>query len=329
MRVLVTGATGMIGGKLVKRLLDEGRLAGRAISALELFDVVPPTQESAKGIAVFHKVGDLAAPGTAETLVARKPDIIFHLASVVSGEAETNLELGYRVNLDGSRMLFDAIRGLAYNPRVVFTSSGAVFGAPFPDLIPDNFHLTPMTSYGTQKLMVEALLSDYTRRGYLDGVSIRLPAICVRPGKPNKAASGFYSSIIREPLHGIEATVPISRSLLHTSASPRAAVGYLIHAAGLDSKDIGARRGLNMPGVCCTVGEQIDALARIAGDDVLRLIKDVPDPAIARIVETWPTGYEATRGRELGFEGEKDFDEIIRVYIEEEMPDFRRLPPHQ
>jgi len=181
MRILVTGAAGMIGRKLVKRLLDDGRLAGQAISEIELFDVVPPTQGAENGIAVSHKVGNLAATGTAETLVAQRPDVIFHLASIVSGEAEANLELGYRVNLDGSRMLFEAIRTLSYKPRVVFSSSGAVFGPPFPGLIPDTFHLTPMTSYGTQKMMVEALLSDYTRRGYLDGVSVRLSAICIRP----------------------------------------------------------------------------------------------------------------------------------------------------
>ena len=158
---------------------------------------------------------------------------------------------------------------------------------------------------------------------YLDGVSVRLSAICIRPGKPNKAASGFFSSIIREPLHGIEATVPVPRSLLHTSASPRAAVGHLIHAAGLDSDAIGPRRGFNMPGVCCTVGEQIDALARIAGNDILRLIKDVPDPPIPPIVETRPPGYPSPPPRQLRFVGERHFDAIIRIYIEEEMPRFR------
>ena len=194
-------------------------------------------------------------------LVASRPDIIFHLAGIVSGEAEANFDLGYRVNLDGTRALFDAVRLAGYAPRVVYTSSIAVFGAPFPDIIPDEFHPTPLTSYGTQKLMGEAILADYTRRGFFDGVGIRLPTICVRPGKPNKAASGFFSGIIREPLTGQEAILPVPRSVVHTHASPRSAVNFLIHAAGIDGAPVGPRRNLTMPGVGVTVGEQIEALA--------------------------------------------------------------------
>ena len=183
----------------------------------------------------------------------------------MSGEAEANFDLGYRVNLDGTRALFDAIRLAAFAPRVVFTSSIAVFGAPFPEVIPDEFHPTPLTSYGTQKLMGEALLADYSRRGFFDGIGIRLPTICVRPGKPNKAASGFFSGIIREPLNGEEAILPVPRSVVHTHASPRSAVNFLIHAAEIDGSAVGPRRNLTMPGVAVTVGEQIEALERIAG----------------------------------------------------------------
>ncbi|RUU10438.1 NAD-dependent epimerase/dehydratase family protein, partial [Mesorhizobium sp. M6A.T.Ca.TU.002.02.2.1] len=187
MRILITGAAGMVGRKLIARLAKDGTLSGRKIAALDLHDIVPPQAPVLEDVDVAIHTGDLAAPSATERLVALRPDVIFHLAGVVSGEAEANFDLGYRVNLDGTRALFDAVRLAGFAPRVVFTSSIAVFGAPFPDVIPDEFHPTPLTSYGTQKLMGEALLADYTRRGFFDGIGIRLPTICVRPGKPNKA----------------------------------------------------------------------------------------------------------------------------------------------
>ncbi|WP_245469604.1 NAD-dependent epimerase/dehydratase family protein, partial [Mesorhizobium sp. M7A.F.Ca.MR.362.00.0.0] len=193
MRILITGAAGMVGRKLIARLAKDGTLRGRKITALDLHDIVPPQAPSLDGVSVTLHTGDLAEAGATERLVASRPDVVFHLAGIVSGEAEANFDLGYRVNLDGTRALFDAIRLAGFAPRVVFTSSIAVFGAPFPDVIPDDFHPTPLTSYGTQKQMSEALLADYTRRGFFDGIGIRLPTICVRPGKPNKAASGFFS----------------------------------------------------------------------------------------------------------------------------------------
>ncbi|RUZ71976.1 NAD-dependent epimerase, partial [Mesorhizobium sp. M7A.F.Ca.US.003.02.2.1] len=192
-------------------------------------------------------------------------------------------------------------------------------GAPFPDVIPDDFHPTPLTSYGTQKQMSEALLADYSRRGFFDGIGIRLPTICVRPGKPNKAASGFFSGIIREPLSGHEAILPVPRSVVHTHASPRSAVNFLIHAAGIDGSAVGPRRNLTMPGVAVTVGEQIEALERIAGPKAVSLIREVPDDTIWAIVKGWPTRFEAKRSRELGFSAEKSFDEIIRAHIEDEL----------
>jgi nucleoside-diphosphate-sugar epimerase len=250
-----------------------------------------------------------------------RPDVIFHLAAVVSAEAELDFEKGMRINLDGSRALFDAVRsvGDSYRPRLVFTSSIAVFGAPFPDAIGDDFHLTPLTSYGTQKAAVELLLADSTRRGFLDGVSIRLPSIVVRPGKPNRAASGFFSSIIREPLAGQEAVLPVEDSVLHWHASPRAAVGFLIHAAGLDAAKLGPRINLSMPGVCCTVAEQIAALRRIAGDKVAARIRREPDPLIVRIVAGWPSRFDPRRALALGFRGDASFDDIICVHIEDEL----------
>ncbi len=243
--------------------------------------------------------------------VSERPDVIFHLAGVVSGEAEVNLEKGYHVNLDGTRSLLEVIRktGDGYKPRVIFTSSIAVFGAPFPHAIPDDFHLTPLTSYGAQKAMCEQMLSDYTRKGILEGVGIRLPTIAVRPGKPNKAASGFFSGIIREPLNGEEAQLPVADTVTHTHASPRSAIGFLIHGAGLARDKIEPRINLTMPGVCCTVAEQIEALRRIAGDKVVARIRREPDPLVMRIVDGWPA---AVRGHALDRAGLRRREHVRR-----------------
>lgn len=307
MKTLVIGAAGMIGRKLVRKLDGE----------LILHDVVPFEGSSV--------VSDLSTPGEAEKLIARRPDLIFHLAAVVSGEAEADFEKGYRVNLDGTRHLFEAIRKVAsadkagYKPRLVFTSSIAVFGAPFPNAIGDEYLSAPLTSYGTQKAISELLLSDYSRRGFFDGIGIRLPTICVRPGKPNKAASGFFSGIIREPLSGQEAVLPVPESVRHWFASPRAAIGFLLHAAKLDTAKLGARRNLSLPGVCATVGEQIEALRKVAGDKVTRLIRREPDPTIARIVEGWPQNFDASRALALGFRADPSFEEIIRIHVADEL----------
>src|SRR3954453_3296983 len=262
MHVLITGAAGMIARKLTEWLVKAGSVAGKAVDRLTLTDIVAPQKPTGFAGPVELSTADLADQGVAEKLIAGRPELIFHLAGVVSGEAETNLEKAFRANLDGMRNLLDAIRtaGDGYHPKVVFTSSIAVFGAPFPPAgIPDDFHLTPLTSYGTQKAMSELMLADYNRRGILDGVGIRLPTICVRPGKPNKAASGFFSGIIREPLAGQEALLPVAETVRHTHASPRSAVNFLIHAAGLTREQLGTRINLSMPGVSCTVGEQIEA----------------------------------------------------------------------
>src|SRR5918993_4433789 len=227
MHVLVIGAAGMVGRKLVERLARDGRLGDREITQATLHDVVEPQALSAASFPLKTLASDFSAPGEADKLVAERPDVIFHLAAIVSGEAEADFDKGYRINLDGTRYLFDAVRkvGDGYKPRLVFTSSIAVFGAPFPDPIPDDFHLTPLTSYGTQKAISELLLADYTRKGFVDGVGIRLPTICIRPGVPNKAASGFFSNILREPLVGQEAVLPVPETVRHWHASPRSAVG--------------------------------------------------------------------------------------------------------
>jgi nucleoside-diphosphate-sugar epimerase len=319
MRVLITGAAGMIGRKLTARLLEERAIGGRTITALDLHDWAPFDATSCPSIHVSVHVGDLAEAGAADALAAAKPDIVFHLAGIVSGEAETDFELGYRVNLDSTRALFNALRKAGNRPRVVFTSSIAVYGGPFPDIIPDDFHTVPLTSYGTQKLMSEALLTDYTRRDFIDGIGLRLPTICVRPGKPNKAASGFFSNIIREPLVGMPAVLPVPRSVVHTHASPRSAVGFLMHAATLDGATVGPRRNITLPGVAATVGEQIEALERAAGRDAVALIREEPDEATWAIVRNWPTRFEARRARDLGFTAEESFDDIIRAHVEDEL----------
>jgi len=321
MHILVTGAAGMIGRKLTARLVKDGGLNGKPIERMTLSDVVAADKPAGFGGKTGISSGDLAAPGAAEKLVGDRPDVIFHLAGVVSGEAETDFDKGYHVNLDGTRALLEAIRavGGGYKPKVVFTSSIAVFGAPFPQSIPDDFHLTPLTSYGTQKAISELLLADYTRRNILDGVGIRLPTICVRPGKPNKAASGFFSGIIREPLAGQEALLPVAETIRHTHASPRAAIGFLIHAASLTREQLGPRINLSMPGVSCTVGQQIDALRRIAGDKVAARIRHEPDALVASIVANWAERIDGTRARELGFKAEDKFDDIVRAHIEDEL----------
>jgi nucleoside-diphosphate-sugar epimerase len=319
MRILITGASGMIGRKLTERLVKDGKLAGRPITALDLSDVTPPLAPPAQGIKIRARVGDISMPGIVDALIEKRPSIVFHLAGIVSGEAESNFDLGYRVNLNGTRALFDAIRLAGYGPRVVYTSSIAVFGAPFPDVIYDDFQQTPLTSYGTQKLIGELILNDYTRRGFFDGIGIRLPTICVRPGKPNKAASGFFSGIVREPLAGQGAVLPVPKSVVHTHASPRSAVEFLIHAAEIDGANVGSRRNITMPGVGVTVGEQIESLRRIAGDDVVKLIREEPDETIWKIVQNWPTRFDAKRARELGFRAEESFDEIVRAHIEDEL----------
>jgi len=307
-RVLITGAAGMIGRKLTERLAME-------VSELVLHDVFPASVAGARSV-----VSDLSGPGEAEKLVAERPDLIFHLAAIVSGEAEADFDKGYRINLDGTRALFEAIRkvGAGYKPRVVFTSSIAVFGAPFPEAIGDEFLSAPLTSYGTQKAIDELLLADYSRRGFFDGIALRLPTICVRPGKPNLAASGFFSGIIREPLAGQEAVLPVPKSVRHWFASPRAAIGFLLHAAELDTAQLGARRGLTMPGVSATVGEQIEALRRVAGDAAARRIREEPDATILRIVQGWPRSFDARRATALGFRADASFDDIIRIHMQDE-----------
>lgn len=321
MKILILGGGGMVGQKLAQRLLDHG-LNGENDLTITLHDMGFPEG----GAAVDDKrLGNLAEVGQVEAIAKECPDVIFHLASIVSGEAEINFDLGWNVNMHPTWRLLEALRAEhelsegTYRPRLVFTSSIAVFGGPYPDKIGDEFLSAPQTSYGAQKAICETLISDFSRKGFIDGLSIRLPTICVRPGKANLAASSFFSGIIREPLNGQEAILPVPDTVRHWHASPRSAAKFLTHAAGLHEDQLENRRALNLPGVSCTVAEQIEALRDVAGNDAVSLIKPQPDQAIMKIVEGWPRNFAPERATALGFEAERNFRDIIEVYIEDDL----------
>jgi nucleoside-diphosphate-sugar epimerase len=320
MHILITGAAGMIGRKLLDRLAHDGSLGGRRIRHVTVQDAVPAKAPAGAQFSSDVLVSDFADPGEAARLVENQPDLIIHLAAIVSADAEADFDKGYRINLDGTRLLLEAIRaaGAGYVPRFIFTSGGAVFGTPLPDAIGDDFLSAPLSSYGTQKAICELLLSDYTRRGFIDGIGLRFPTICVRPGTANKAASSFFSSIIREPLNGQEAILPVSETVRHWMTSPRSAINFLVRAASMDLAILGPRRNLNMPGLSVTVAEQIEALRRIAGNDAVDLIRHEPDPIIIRIVDSWPQRFDTKRAHEAGFSSEQSFDEILQVHLDDE-----------
>jgi D-erythronate 2-dehydrogenase len=316
-RVLVLGAAGMLGRKLAERLAREGTLGGRPIEQLVLADVVEPAAPPGE-VPVELRVADVSAPGAADPLLESRPEVVYHLAAVVSGEAEADFDKGYRVNLDGTRLVLEAARQAGHRPRVVFASSIAVFGQPFPDVIPDDQFLGPLTSYGTQKAIGELLLNDYSRRGFVDGIGLRLPTVVVRPGRPNAAASGFFSNIVREPLNGQAAVLPVPDETRHWVCSPRSAVGFLVHAATVDGAALGDRRTLSMPGLSVTVAEQLDALRRAGGDDAVALVRREHDETIARMVGGWARAFDPQRALALGFEADADFDAIVRAHLEDE-----------
>ncbi|MBP0617217.1 D-erythronate dehydrogenase [Jiella mangrovi] len=320
MRILVLGAAGMVGRRLIERLLAEKSIAGETITAIDAFDVVEPEIAAPEGVAIDAQAGDIADEATVRALVEKRPEMIFHLAAIVSGEAEADFDKGYRINLEGMSYLLEAIRaaGENYRPRLVFTSSIAVFGAPFEDKITDTFLAAPLTSYGTQKAICELLLNDYSRKGFVDGVGIRLPTIVVRPGKPNKAASSFFSGIIREPLAGEEAILPVADDVRHWVASPASAVEFLIHAATMDTDVLGARRCLTMPGLSVTIAEMIEALREVAGDEVANRIRREPDAVIEKIVAGWPRDFDASRATSVGFSADRSFADIIRAHMADE-----------
>ncbi|MEM9575384.1 MAG: D-erythronate dehydrogenase [Pseudomonadota bacterium] len=319
-RILIIGGGGMVGQKLARKLASEG-LAGRGSLDVALFDMGFP-ENSAPGRQI---TGNIAAIETARSLAAERFDIIFHLAAIVSGEAETDFDKGWAVNMMSMWHLLEALRAEhissdgSYVPRMVFTSSIAVFGGPYPEKISDTFLSAPQTSYGAQKATCELMLTDFSRKGFVDGLSLRLPTICVRPGKANLAASSFFSGIIREPLNGQEAILPVPDTVRHWHASPKSAAGFLTHAATLDTVRLEGRRALNLPGLSCTVAEQIEALRSIAGQKVVDRIVSRPDPAIMQIVSGWPRDFQPDRAIALGFKAETRFEQIIETYIADDL----------
>ena len=319
-KILIIGGGGMVGQKFATSLADTPLLGPS--DEITLFDLGFPEG----GAHADHRIsGNVSDPLAIKQLVEDRPDVIFHLASIVSGEAESNFTLGWDVNGHAFWAFLEAVRAehsasdALWRPRLIFTSSIAVFGAPYPEKIDDEFLSAPQTSYGAQKAISELLISDYSRKGVIDGLAIRLPTICVRPGKANLAASSFFSGIIREPLNGAEALLPVSTDVRHWHASPRSAAGFLRHAGTLDLDLVGSRRALNLPGVSCTVEEQIDALRDIAGDDVVALIRPEPDETIIRIVKGWPRNFAPQRAIDLGFRAESDFHQIIQTYIDDDL----------
>jgi nucleoside-diphosphate-sugar epimerase len=323
MKVLITGGAGFLGQRLARQLLDRGTLAdsqGRAqrIDQLVLVDVVPANDLGDERVRVV--TGDIADGALLRQAIDTDTASIFHLAAIVSGQAEADFDLGMRINLDASRLLLDISRELGHKPKVVFTSSVAVYGGKLPDVVRDDTALNPRSSYGTQKAIGELLVNDYSRRGFVDGRVLRLPTISVRPGKPNKAASSFASGIIREPLNGESTVCPVSPDARLWLLSPRAAIDALIAGHELHAESLGDSRTVNLPGLSVSVGAMVAALEKVAGPEALSRISFVPDPAVERIVNSWPAAWDVTRAKALGLSADPDFESIVRAYIEEADP---------
>ncbi|MBC7413566.1 MAG: SDR family oxidoreductase [Herminiimonas sp.] len=322
MKVLITGGAGFLGQRLARKLLARGYLTGRDdmrrdITQLTLIDMVAAPDFGDARVQVI--TGDIAEEAMLRQVIDRDTDSIFHLAAVVSGQAEADFDLGMRINLDASRSLLDVCRACGHQPKVIFTSSVAVYGGRLPVVVQDSTALNPQSSYGTQKAMSELLLNDYSRRGFVDGRVLRLPTISVRPGKPNQAASSFASGIIREPLGGEAAVCPVSPSLRLWLLSPRAAIDALIAGHEIAAAALHGSRTINLPGVSVTVGEMVAALTAVAGPAPAALISFVANPAVERIVNSWPGAWDSTRAIALGLRGDDSFESIVRAYMEEEL----------
>lgn len=321
MNIVITGGAGFLGRRLAGKLLQRGTLRGpdghdRPIDRITLVDVVPPPALSDGR--VVSVTGDIADADLLKNAIDGAASI-FHLAAVVSGQAEADFDLGMRINVDATRLLLEICRAKGHRPRVVFTSSVAVYGGDLPETVPETTAVNPQTSYGTQKAVAELLINDYSRRGFVDGRALRLPTISVRPGRPNAAASSFASGIIREPLNGEDAICPVDPSTRVWLLSPSAAIECLIAAHELPAKALGSNRVLNLPGISVTVGQMVASLERLAGPEVARRVRWEPDPRIAPMVASWPGACDATRARSLGFPGDRDFDAIVRRYMDEEL----------
>ena len=322
MYVVITGGAGFLGQRLARKLLERGTLADaggtqRRIETIVLLDVVAATGFDDPRIEPI--AADIADPQTLARVIDRRTASVFHLAAVVSGQAERDFDLGMRVNLDASRLLLDACRAAGSKPRLLFTSSVAVYGGDLPDIVTDATALSPRSSYGAQKAIGELLLVDYTRKGFVDGRVARLPTISVRPGRPNQAASSFASGIIREPLHGEAAICPVGEHLRIWLSSPRRAIESLIALHDITDDALGGSRIVNLPGLSVSVAQMIAALRAVAGDDVAARIRFERDEAVERIVGSWPAAWDTSRARALGLAADESFEAIVRAYIEDDM----------
>jgi nucleoside-diphosphate-sugar epimerase len=319
MKVVVTGGAGFLGQMLIRALCGRGHLTRSDGSQYAIEQIVSIDQAQTGRLFVDDRVGyvvgDIANAQFLSHVLARDTDTVFHLAAVVSGAAEADFDLGMRVNLDGTRALLECCRGQHAGPRVVFASSVAVFGGVLP-LVTDDTYPRPATIYGVQKLVGEFLVGDYSRKGFIDGRAVRLPTIVVRPGKPNAAASGFASGIIREPLAGVEATCPVDAATAMWVSSPAAAITSLVHAHELAPEAWGAQRALNLPGITVTVAEMIEALRKVGGDSAAARVRMQRDETICRIVDTWPARFQPARATALGFAQDADFVGIVRAYVD-------------
>jgi nucleoside-diphosphate-sugar epimerase len=300
------------------KLLAEGSALGQ-VDELVLFDNAPPALPLPDDKRVRLVTGDIADRETVARIITRDTDAVFHLAAIVSGQAEADTDLGYRVNLDGTRAVLDACRTLGSSPRFIFASSLAVYGGRLPPEIGDDTALTPQTSYGTQKAIGELLVNDYSRKGFVDGRAVRLPTVVVRPGRPNRAASTFASSMIREPLAGREAVCPVSPDTVMALASPRRIVAGLLHAHDLPADAFGTSRSLQLPGFSVAVGEMAAAVRRAAGEAAYARIRWEPDPQIQQIISGWPQVLQAPRAEALGFAADSGIDEAVQSFIEDDL----------
>lgn len=322
MRILITGGAGFLGRKLARAILDRGKLTDasqrvRDVTTLVLLDLVAADGFDDPRVQVLS--GDLADARMLEHAFAGGADSVFHLAAVVSGEAEANFDLGWRVNVDATRLLLERCRASTTPAKLVFSSSVAVFGGALPEVVPDDQVLVPQSSYGAQKAVGELYVHDYSRKGFIDGRSLRLPTISVRPGKPNKAASSFASGILREPLNGIDAVCPVGAETRMWLLSPRRVIESLILGHEAPASAFTHARSVNVPGISVTVGEMLEALRRVAGDAVAARVAFRNDPVIDRIVRTWPRNFDAAFGKTLGMRADADFDSIVRQYIADEL----------
>lgn len=318
MRIAIIGGGGMLGQKLARALAARGNLKGMEISHLALADIVDPKPVEAGFPVSTHRL-DITDRAAVDRFLADGAEVIYHLAAIVSGQAEAEFDLGMSINLMGSINVFEAARAMGTCPVLVFTSSLAVYGGEIPDPIEDWTALNPQTSYGAQKAAAELLLTDYSRKGFVDGRGLRLPTISIRPGKPNKAASGFMSSIFREPLQGKEAVCPVNPDYPHFYLSPRRCIENLIHAAEVEAAALGMNRCFVLPGRTHRIADMVEAMRRVAGDAPVKLIRWQPDPEVQKIVLGWKAFINPTKALKLGFKADASFEDNIRFFLEEDV----------